>query len=648
MLELLIEVISAPLVKANQAASMSASYTIKEANAMSAVEGTGGFRECGFSAAAYEAFYTLLACGLVVAAIRLLKDRTGRTKISDRKGLPFQDHRGITSATFSIPKQRQKEQWPTLLRTIAQSSSSSCSVKQPLESTTSSSSKSNTITDNACTYKATTSHWHPCHATFTQIESDTLATAVRAGRAAALPDLLDDARARASCQGIKGTMLQEFTELCLLTALRVCASRRCFHEALAAYDHVARHISGSGGGGQMWSLLLYSAVETLAFSRCSVLCSMLITNGTPSDNDFVNMVRFYANECDVAGLRRMMISLRAQDFQFDSVTRNRALSVCMKKNTTLHLAEVLAEEGLDPVDIVGYNILMKGFAVTGKADRCFQLYEELRTAGLSPTEVTFGILLDICFDSGRIDRAVATFEALRNSGLDLNKVHYTTFIKGLANAGQFETALSILEEMVRSQPATQPDLVTYSTLVKAFAERGKVMDAIRVLEQMLLRGVSPDGVIFNIVLTGCCVSPMEPVQIAHVLHWLSRHGLKTSTTTMSILVKALCLNHAWDEALEMLQSAPAKLGLLPEARLFAQLAQACAKARNGDKVLEVYGALVRAVTSLGVQCDPATSSRIFKLVTTSTRNQDASKLQNALELYQTLLLHASASAARMS
>merc|ERR1719379_2109868 len=179
------------------------------------------------------------------------------------------------------------------------------------------------------------------------------------------------------------------------------------------------------------------------------------------------------------------------------------------------------------MDIVGYNTLLKGHAKFGNISRCFEIYEVMQQLNLPSSEVTFGILLDVCIDAKAFDRARQVFESLRDSGLKLNVVHYTTFMKGLVNAGQLEEATHLLDEMHGSSN-TKPDLVTYSTLVKAHADSGQVMEAIRVLERMASQGVTPDAIIFNIVLTGCTVKVMEPEQVFHVFKWLASHGLQTS------------------------------------------------------------------------------------------------------------------------
>jgi len=459
-------------------------------------------------------------------------------------------------------------------------------------------------------------------------ENDVLAAAVRVGRASELPRMMDAARARASARGADRAELEALVSQHVLSSLRACVARRCFQEALAAYDHSAEYVGG--GCTNTWSLLLYCAVEAPDLGRCEALFDALLQSGQPSSNDFVNMVRYHAQQRIVANFKEMFGRLRSTGFELDPIARNRALSVCTLAKAP-ELAVILADAEITGValDVVGYNTLMKCFSQSGQPRRCFELYEQMRNLDIVPSSMTFGILLDACVDAGEHESTRLVFNDLRASGVRLNVVHFTTFMKGLANSGQLKEATDILDEMLTSGE-TKPDLVTYSTLVKAHADRGNVIDAIRVLEKMIKQGVVPDAVILNIVLTGCCVKPMERAKILHVFHWLTQNGLRVTTTTLSILVKAFARNYAWDAALDLLEKAPARLQVWPEARLYGQLAQACARVGDAAKALETYALMVRASSSRGVAVDEASNARLLRLCSSCGASATASRIYEAV------------------
>mmetsp|Transcript_32024 Transcript_32024/g.69995 ORF Transcript_32024/g.69995 Transcript_32024/m.69995 type:complete len:593 (+) Transcript_32024:162-1940(+) len=463
-------------------------------------------------------------------------------------------------------------------------------------------------------------------------EADFLAGAVCIGRVNELPQLLDAARRRASVE-FSGTELETRLAEQLLSALRACASRKFFREALVAYDHFSRHV-GEGNSG-IWSLLLYCAVEVGDFQRCVGFTSKLCEHGIPSGLDFVNLVRCYAHLRDVEGLVEILGRLEKMGLRIDSITRNRALAACAK-NRAWALVEPLTNNKIcaEEMDAVSYNTLMKGHVQAGSPERCFQIYEEMKRSGSEPSEMTFGILLDACIDAKDSEKAKRIFTELRQSGLQPNVVHYTTLMKGLVSASQLDEATDLLEEMLKV-PSTKPDLVTYTTLVKAHADCGNITGAFRVLDRMSEQGVSPDSVILNVALSGCIAKSMEAAHVFHVFRWLSRrYGLQLSTATLSIIIKALSQTSAWDEALELLTTAPERMGVWPEKRIFLQLAQSCARAKCGPMVLAVYSATAKAARLGQLTLDEDTKLRLFRLCSSCGQKHGAAAIQQQLAAFE--------------
>lgn len=464
-------------------------------------------------------------------------------------------------------------------------------------------------------------------------EGDTLAAAVRHGSARYLPSLLDGAESRAIKAGAHESTLPKLNAQHLLTALRACASRRCFREGLAAYSHMRDKIGD--GCGKTWSLLLYCAVEEQELDCCGEFVNKLMSCMQPSGNDFVNMVRFYASTHDLEGLAHMLGQLRTSGFPFETIIRNKALSVCVSCRV-LRLAELLADETQCPVpmDTIGYNTLMKAYANARQIDSCFDLYSRMQRMtdqGAGPSAVSFGILLDACIDAGKFDEAKQIFEDLRHSNVPLNVIHYTTLLKGLARAGHLDDATQVLEDM-RGTPDTQPDLITYSTVVKALSDQGRTNDAMRVIELMLDQNIKPDGIILNIVLTSCAVHAMAPERVTHVFQWLRRHGLQITTATLSILIKAFSKTKAWEVTLDLLDAAPTSLEFSPPPRLYTQLAQACARAEEGAFVVRCYVSMVRGATKEGVIVDEVTNSRMYRLCTSCGESAVAGAVYYAVAL----------------
>lgn len=454
-------------------------------------------------------------------------------------------------------------------------------------------------------------------------ETDKLAAAVRTDRATELPALFDAALARLQTVGVPETKEEQVAQL-LLASLRACAAKRRFSEALNLYDHLASFQGFCRPS--TWSLLMWAAVEANEFQRCRYFAKQLCKHGHPNSYDFANLVRYWTQARDVPGFVDLLKRLVENRCEIDLLSRNRALAHCVSQRA-FDLADAIVEHLPQvPMDPIAFNTLMKGYAVEGLCDQCFRLYTKMRSQGIDPTDITFGILLDACVDAKQLHRAREIFADIKGAGHRMNVVLYTTFIKGLVNAGELKEATGVLDEM-GSTGKVAPDLVTYSTLVKAHADAGNVWDASRLLDRMIKQGLTPDSVLYNIVLTGCCAKPMDASEIRCVLAWLVSRGLRPSTATFSVLVKAMCQNNCCREALEELQSAHANYGAWPEPRVYVQFAQACSRAGQGKLAVGAYSALVAATASSGEVLPEATHSRLYRLCASAGEASTAALLR---------------------
>lgn len=447
-------------------------------------------------------------------------------------------------------------------------------------------------------------------------ETDALVSAVKDGKASKLPELIDAALQRCLAAmarlGAPSSDSEAITCQLLSSALRACAASHSFSAAMAAYEHFAGRIGK--GTACLWSVLLFHVVETRAFHYSEFVLKRLWSQAGPSPptHDFVNMVRCHAAQQDKLKLRQSLKKLCISGRSVDTYTWNRALGACGKTACALDLAEELLSAGIcnEDIDAVGYNTLMKYNARAGKIARCFELREEMKSKCVEASEVTFGILLDACVSSKDLERARVVFSELCSSGLRLNVLHCTCFMKVLVNAHLMEEAAGVLFEMLTS-PGGKPDLLTFSVMIKAYAESGEVSSALKMLDVMTKENIEPDEVLFNHVLTACATFPLQPSEVTRTFETLMRRGMKPTTTTLSILLKGLAQSGAWAACLQVLKDAPERFRIVPEARLYSQVAQSCVRAGDLRTVLLVFEAMLEAWHARGRVAPHKEAVRLF-------------------------------------
>merc|ERR1719235_3056292 len=127
---------------------------------------------------------------------------------------------------------------------------------------------------------------------------------------------------------------------------------------------------------------------------------------------------------------------------------------------------------------------MKGYAKVGLLEECFGIFEIMREREITPSQVTYGILLDGCINACHVDRASKVFDMMMESQCPMNTVLYTTLIKGFAREGKLEEAMRVYGQML-NDANVQPDLVTFSVLMKANCDAKKLDEAFQLLDVML-------------------------------------------------------------------------------------------------------------------------------------------------------------------
>eukprot|EP00929_Paragymnodinium_shiwhaense_P106330 TRINITY_DN7162_c0_g1_i1.p1 TRINITY_DN7162_c0_g1~~TRINITY_DN7162_c0_g1_i1.p1 ORF type:complete len:816 (+),score=291.80 TRINITY_DN7162_c0_g1_i1:99-2546(+) len=422
-------------------------------------------------------------------------------------------------------------------------------------------------------------------------EPNVLITAIRKGRVSELPYLLDAACDRAAQKA--GNDQQAFEEEAndhLLRVLRTCAASQHYTAAIKAYDHMKDRIGE--GNTATWSLMLYNAAECGENALGMEFYRKIEALDVPSSQDFVNVVRCVAHSKDMHAMRQILRSAEVCKVQLDATTRNRALAACCLEGA-LELGEAIAKSDCfsQPMDAVGINTLMKGFARMGKLKRCLELQEEMAQKGVAATEMTFGILLDACITARDYDQAMQICESIKGKGLRLNKIHMTTVIKGLASSGEMDKADALLRDM-KGTMNIEPDIVTYQTLVKAHVERGDLDAALLLFKDMAAQDLQPDALIVDCVLGGCCHPDTSEARIIAVFDALADRNAKPSVGAVNLLVRSLAQNKAWEAAFDFLQRMQKRFGMATTPNLHAQLGLACVKAGDMATARKVCDAVM--------------------------------------------------------
>ncbi|KAL6203620.1 hypothetical protein ACLB2K_027320 [Fragaria x ananassa] len=114
-------------------------------------------------------------------------------------------------------------------------------------------------------------------------------------------------------------------------------------------------------------------------------------------------------------------------------------------------------------DVVSWGAIISGFAIHGRAEKCFELLDDMVADGIHPNEVIFVGILSACSHAGYIERGYKCFDQMvHHYGIKPSIEHYGCMVDLLGRAGRLAEA----EELIVSMPE-EPNSVIWGAFLGA-------------------------------------------------------------------------------------------------------------------------------------------------------------------------------------
>ncbi|XP_065873529.1 pentatricopeptide repeat-containing protein At4g19191, mitochondrial isoform X2 [Euphorbia lathyris] len=158
-------------------------------------------------------------------------------------------------------------------------------------------------------------------------------------------------------------------------------------------------------------------------------------------------------------------------------------------------------------DVASWNVMLLGFVQLGFSDRAFDIFQEMRSAGIMPDSVT---IMGICegissMENLRLAKVIHSFGI--QVGLDTDVSVANTWISLYTKCGDLHMAVSVFDGIEVGLRST----VSWNSMIAGYAYAEKLIDALNCYKLMLLDGFWPD--ISTIVsLLSSCLQPVAAFQ----------------------------------------------------------------------------------------------------------------------------------------
>lgn len=292
--------------------------------------------------------------------------------------------------------------------------------------------------------------------------------------------------------------------------------------------------------------------------------------------------------------------MRKEGIRLNIVTNNNLLEACCNAGR-LERAFAMTKDMIQRQRVTPnshtYDILIRGCGRWGLLDAALRLLSSMKTAGVSPTVITYSVAVDACARAGgavAVDRAFDILRKMEQEGLEPNVVTYNSLIHACAQGKQVKLAFDVFHRMVRADVV--PDIVTLCSLVDACGRAGEVERAFEAMEALPRQFpyLQPNAPAYNALMQACFkAGDLERMERAFAD--MKNRKLRPSVVTFSTLISAYAAVGDVPKSLQIVKEMK-EAGLSPNRMTFTSII--AAYGRTGEVKLAM-DMLEEARTSCG-------------------------------------------------
>merc|ERR1719172_342073 len=199
--------------------------------------------------------------------------------------------------------------------------------------------------------------------------------------------------------------------------------------------------------------------------------------------------------------------MRAHDIQANTITYNTVLNAFAQGGAMDRVPALLedmkaATPPAEP-DIVTYSTIVKGYCNSGGLDRALEIVKDMQSDGkLSPDEVMYNSVLDGCAKEHRPNEALKLLDDMKRAGVSPSNYTLSIMVKLMGRCRRLNQAFSIVDEMSRDY-GLKVNIQVYTCLIQACFNNRQAKKAVSLHDQMIKEGLVPDEMTYSVLVQGC-------------------------------------------------------------------------------------------------------------------------------------------------
>lgn len=231
------------------------------------------------------------------------------------------------------------------------------------------------------------------------------------------------------------------------------------------------------------------------------------------------------------------------------------LHVCARAGNrslaTRYFEEIKTKYGFEQ-DTHCWNLLMSAYARSAPTTEAFDVFDQLREAGIKPDSHTYGILMAVCADLEDVESAEELIEQAREEDIPVTVPMIGTLVDAYLAQHKFNKAHKFVLAITKSSP---PESLTrlWNSLLRSCAMLGKTNLLVNTRNEMQKYNIKPDGWTYATVLMSLTLAKRTTEALVYFQSLLAERRLIPSPLHYSIILHGLILERKWNDACSVLK-----------------------------------------------------------------------------------------------
>lgn len=266
---------------------------------------------------------------------------------------------------------------------------------------------------------------------------------------------------------------------------------------------------------QPTAITLGCMVEALVANWCTADAWKLVQDmrAQESTKALVNTVIYstilkgFANGKETDKVMALYEEMKQDDIQPNNITFNTILNAfaqggAMDRVPTLLEDMKKATPPAEP-DIVTYSTIVKGYCNSGALDKALDIIKDMRADGnLAPDEVLYNSLLDGCAKEHRPNEALKLLDDMKKAGVTPSNYTLSILVKLMGRCRRLNQAFTIIEDISR-EFGLKVNIQVYTCLIQACFNNRQPAKAVALHDQIISEGLTPDEMTYSALVKGC-------------------------------------------------------------------------------------------------------------------------------------------------